>query len=58
LIGPFYRHTPDGRFLWNIVQDGRCFKIQAEIEPRIILKTPQLAARIQNVKYVPVAAPA
>jgi len=53
LIGPFYRHTPDGRFLWNIVQDGRCFKIQAEIEPRIILKTPQLAARIQNVKYVP-----
>jgi hypothetical protein len=53
LIGPFYRHTPDGRFLWNIVQDGRCFKIQAEIEPRLILRTPQLAARIQNVKYVP-----
>jgi len=24
-----------------------------ETEPRIILKTPQLAARIQNVKYVP-----
>jgi hypothetical protein len=53
LIRAFYDYTPDGRFAWNVVQDGRCFKIQAETEPRIILKTPQLAARIQNVKYVP-----
>ena len=53
LIGGFYNVTDDGRFSWSVVQDGRCFKIQAETEPRIILKTPQLAARIQNVKYVP-----
>jgi len=33
--------------------DGPCFKIQAEVEPRLVLRTPQLAARIQNVKYVP-----
>jgi len=53
LIGAFYQPSPDGRFSLNVVQDGRCFKIQAETEPRIILKTPQLAARIQNVKYIP-----
>ena len=53
LIGGFYQASPDGRFSYSLVRDGRCFKIQAETEPRIILKTPQLAARIQNVKYVP-----
>ena len=53
LVGGFYQPSPDGRFSYSLVRDGRCFKIQAETEPRIILKTPQLAARIQNVKYVP-----
>ncbi|MBD3299837.1 MAG: hypothetical protein GF347_00615 [Candidatus Moranbacteria bacterium] len=53
LLGNFYRPSPDGRFSWSLVTDGPCFKIQAEIEPRLLLKTPQLAARIQNVKYVP-----
>jgi len=53
LLGNFYRPSPDGRFSWSLVVDGPCFKIQAEIEPRILLRTPQLAARIQNVKYVP-----
>ena len=53
LLGNFYRPSPDGRFSWSLVVDGPCFKIQAEIEPRVILRTPQLAARIQNVKYVP-----
>jgi len=53
LIGGFYQPSPDGRFSYSLVRDGRCFKIQAETEPRIILKTPQIAARIQNVEYVP-----
>lgn len=53
LVGGFYQPSPDGRFSYSLVRDGRCFKIQAETEPRIILRTPQLAARIQNVKYVP-----
>jgi hypothetical protein len=53
MIGGFYKASPDGRFSWSLVRDGPCFKIQAETEPRIILRTPQLAARIQNVKYVP-----
>jgi len=53
LIGDFYKPSPDGRFAWTWVKDGWCFKVQAKIEPRIILRTPQLAARIQHVKYVP-----
>ena len=53
LIGDFYKPSPDGRFCWTWVKNGWCFKVQAKIEPRIILKTPQLAARITNVKYVP-----
>lgn len=53
MIDGYYRSTPDGRFAWAIVTNGACFKIQAFTEPRIILRTPQLAARIQNVKYVP-----
>lgn len=54
MIDGFYRSTPDGRFAWALVRNGACFKIQAYTEPRIILKTPQLAGRIQNVKYVPI----
>jgi hypothetical protein len=54
LIGDFYRPSPDGRFAWTWVKDSWCFKVQAKIEPRIVLRVPQLAARIQNVKYVPI----
>lgn len=54
LIGGLYSWSPDGRFSWTWVKDGPCFLIRANIEPRIILRTPQLAARIQNVKYVPI----
>lgn len=53
LIGDFYKPSPDGRFAYTWVKDGWCFKIQAKIEPRLILRVPQLAGRIQNVKYVP-----
>ena len=53
MIDGFYRSSPDGRFAWALVRNGACFKIQAYTEPRIILRVPQLAARLQNVKYVP-----
>ena len=53
LLGGLYSWSPDGRFSWTWVKDGPCFLLRANIEPRIILKTPQLAARVQNVKYVP-----
>jgi hypothetical protein len=53
MIDGLYRATPDGRFAWALLDNGPCFAIQAYTEPRIILRTPQLAGRIQNVKYVP-----
>jgi hypothetical protein len=53
MLDGFYRATPDGRFAWALVRNGACFKIQAYTEPRIILRTPQLAGRVQNVRYVP-----
>jgi hypothetical protein len=53
MLGGLYSWSPDGRFSWTWVKDGPCFLLRANIEPRIILKTPQLAGRIQNVKYVP-----
>lgn len=42
-----------GRFLWAAQQRNWCFKIQAKIEPRVVLRTPQLAGRLQHVKYSP-----
>jgi len=42
-----------GRYLWSVQSLNWCFKIQAKIEPRIILRTPQLAGKIQHVKYSP-----
>lgn len=45
--------TDGGRFLWNGDKKNWCTVLEAKIEPRIILKTPQLAGRIQNVRYSP-----
>lgn len=42
-----------GRYMWTIQQKTWCFKIQGKIEPRVILRTPHLAGRLQNVKYTP-----
>jgi len=50
MIGGFYQPSPDGRFSYSLVRDGRCFKIQAETEPRIILKTPQLARTLSTFR--------
>lgn len=46
--------TDGGRFLWHKkVPINWCVQWIAKIEPRIILLTPQLAGRIQNVMYSP-----
>lgn len=45
-----------GRFLWHKkVPTNFCVQLMAKTEPRLILLTPQLAARLTNVKYTPVA---
>lgn len=50
---PFW--TNSGRLLWAYVDLGGsyCFKLQAKLEDRIILRTPHLAGKIQNVRYLP-----
>lgn len=48
---PFW--TDGGRFLWSIDYVRTCFKLQASVTPRVVLRTPHLAARIQNIIYEP-----
>lgn len=45
--------TDDGIFLWAIENMKYCYKLSLKTEQRIILRTPQLAGKIQNVMYEP-----
>ncbi|MBD3260876.1 MAG: hypothetical protein GF334_04235 [Candidatus Altiarchaeales archaeon] len=45
--------TDGGRYMWTAQSLNYCFKIQGKMEPRLVLRTPHLAGRIQNVKYSP-----
>lgn len=46
--------TDGGRFHWALDSyGGWCYLAKAKIMPRLILRTPQLAGRIQYVKYTP-----
>ena len=48
-----YNVTDGGKFLWIPDKVRGCFLMQAIVKPRIVLLTPQLAGRLQNVKYEP-----
>jgi len=43
--------TDGGRWLWSMDGKFTCFKVKMETDPRIVLRTPHLAWKIQNVKY-------
>lgn len=43
--------TDAGRWLWSMDGKFTCFKLKMETDPRIVLRTPHLAWKIQNVKY-------
>jgi hypothetical protein len=46
--------TDGGKYLWVKEPNVRwCVLLSAKIEPRVILRTPQLAGRIADVVYVP-----
>lgn len=46
--------SDDGVFLWGIRPPNNwCIDIISKVEPRLILRTPQLAARLTNVAYTP-----
>lgn len=42
-----------GRFLWALEQQKYCYTLSGKVEPRIVLRTPQLAGRINNIVYTP-----
>jgi hypothetical protein len=42
-----------GRFLWTFEREKWCYTLSALLEPRVILRVPQLAGRLDNVRYVP-----
>ena len=46
--------SDNGAFLWGLkAPDNWCLEVIAKTEPRLILRTPQLAGRLTNVVYVP-----
>ncbi len=44
----------EGAFLSWPRQTNQCFQIQTKIEPRLVMRTPWLASRLQNVMYCPI----
>lgn len=52
--GDSYFTTDGGRFLWHKrPPTGYCVQAQVKAEPRLVLRTPQIAARLTNVAYTP-----
>lgn len=52
----FYSTSDGGRFLWHKkLPNNFCVQMLAKTEPRLLLLTPHLSARLTNVKYTPVA---
>lgn len=52
----FYNTTDNGRFLWHFKPPTNfCVQFLAKTEPRIILRTPFLAARYTTIRYTPVS---
>ena len=45
--------TDNGFYSWSITQYKWCYTLHLKAEPRVILRTPQLSGKIQNVKYSP-----
>ena len=43
----------EGPWLTWVQRNRQCFTLEAKIEPRLILRTPWLAARLMNVLYCP-----
>ena len=45
--------TDGGMWSWAIENLNWCFKLKLKSEQRVVLRTPQLAGRIDNVRYSP-----
>lgn len=42
-----------GRVLWSMDGAKTCFQLQANMQPRLVLRTPHLAAKLEDVYYQP-----
>jgi hypothetical protein len=52
--GDTYYTTDNGRFMWHRKPPTNfCVQILAKTEPRLLLLTPYIAARLSNIKYFP-----
>ena len=52
--GDTYYTTDSGRFMWHKKPPTNfCVQILAKTEPRLLLLTPYLAARLTDIKYMP-----
>jgi hypothetical protein len=45
--------SDDGVFSWTLEQVKWCYQLHAKVEPRVVLRVPQLAGKIINVGYSP-----
>lgn len=55
-VGSFYNTSDNGRFAWHFKPPTNfCVQMLAKTEPRLILRTPYLAARYTNLRYTPVS---
>ena len=50
---PYYYVTDSGRFLWTKEKDRFCMNLVSKTQPRLVLRTPHLAGRLDNVRYSP-----
>jgi hypothetical protein len=50
--------SDNGKYFWHMKPPKNwCVQWIAKIEPRLILRTPQLAARLQHIVYKPLMHP-
>jgi hypothetical protein len=45
--------SDNGRFMWVVEKQKWCYTLSGRVEPRVILKVPQLAGKIEHVLYSP-----
>jgi hypothetical protein len=50
---PDYFWTDNGMYSWAVDQNRWCYQLSLKIEPRIVLRTPHLAGRLDYCKYIP-----
>jgi hypothetical protein len=46
-------HTDGGMYSWTYLEKRWCYLLSLKTEQRIVLRAPQLAGALQNVKYTP-----